>query len=511
MWVPTALQGCPIHRASFRAMGGIARILLATVALSLAITARAQTCVTTPDKYNLKPDGTTLNTTALQRYIDDVAQRGAPCVVWLRPGTYRTGALFLKSNTTLHLEKGVTLLGSQNIADYPERPTRVAGIEMTWPSALLNVYQQHNVIINGEGTIDGDGKVFWDSYWALRKIDDPKGLRWASDYDSKRPRLLVVYESSNVQIGSNTGHAPADPPTFALQLRRSGFWTVQLVYSHDVTVDGVTIRNNLPELGKAGHGPSTDGIDIDSSRHILVAHADIENNDDAICLKAGRDADGLRVNRATEDVVIRDSIIREGAAGVTFGSETSGGFRNIEIYNLHVLAGAPAGILFKSAPARGGFAENIRIHDLVLEGTPAVLRMTMNWNPNYSTSKIPAGLTDYPAYYKVLTTPVSPEQGLEHVHDIHIWNIKATGAKMVFDVNGNPAAPILRFQLDHFDVTSASAGHISNARDWTFRDMNLHIADGSSVALTDTANITGLPQSGKPSDTKSQAPHKYED
>jgi polygalacturonase len=71
-------------------------------------------------------------------------------------------------------------------------------------------------------------------------------------------------------------------------------------------------------------------VDIDSSRQIIVQHADIDVNDDALCLKAGRDADGLRVNRRTEDVVIRDSVIRSGAAAVTFGSETSGGFHNIE-------------------------------------------------------------------------------------------------------------------------------------------------------------------------------------
>ncbi len=94
-----------------------------------------------------------------------------------------------------------------------------------------------------------------------------------------------------------------------------------------MTIDGVIIRNN-----EGGKGPSTDGIDIDSSRKVLVEHADIDVNDDALCLKAGRDSDGLRVNRPTTDIVLRDSIIRRGAAAVTIGSETSGGFRNIEAY-----------------------------------------------------------------------------------------------------------------------------------------------------------------------------------
>ena len=142
-----------------------------------------------------------------------------------------------------------------------------------------------------------------------------KGLRWAADYDDQRPRLIMLFNSSEVKLGGG------------LLLKRPGFWTVHICYSHDVLVDGLTIRANdetVHDGGRNGHGPSTDGVYIDSSRKITVAHVDIENNDDAICLKAGRDFDGLRVNRPTEDVVIRDSVIRVGAAGVTFGSETSG-------------------------------------------------------------------------------------------------------------------------------------------------------------------------------------------
>ncbi|MGH1560675.1 alpha-L-rhamnosidase C-terminal domain-containing protein [Caulobacter segnis] len=191
-------------------------------------------------------DGRTLNTRAIQAAIDEAARTGA--TIAFKPGVYRTGSIFLKSGVTLRLDKGVTLLGSQNLADYPELPTRVAGIELTWPAALINVYKQKNVRIVGDGIIDGDGKVFWDSYWALRRKYDPKGLRWAADYDCKRPRLIQIFDSEQVEL--------AGP-----RLRRAGCWTVHVCYSHDIHVADLEIRNN-----EGGRGPSTDGVDIDPAR-----------------------------------------------------------------------------------------------------------------------------------------------------------------------------------------------------------------------------------------------------
>src|SRR3984957_18927003 len=321
--------------------------------------------------YGAKGDGSTLDNVAIQKTIDAAAKSGG--TVTLRPGNYLTSSLFLKSGTTLEIGEGVTLTGSQKLNDYPMLPTRVAGIEMTWPSALINTRDQHDVTITGKGTIDGDGPIWWKSYCDLRAIDEPKGLRWASDYDARRPRLILIQNSSDVFLGQG------------IVLKRSGFWTVQILYSHDVHVDGVTIRNN-----EGGKGPSTDGIDIDSSRKVLVEHADIDVNDDALCLKSGRDSDGLRVNRPTTDIVLRDSIIRRGAAAVTIGSETSGGFRNIEAYNITALSGVPSGVLFKSAHPRGGYAKDIRIHDLNLQGVAIPIHMTMNWNPSYSYATLPA-------------------------------------------------------------------------------------------------------------------------
>jgi hypothetical protein len=249
-------------------------------------------------------------------------------------------------------------------------------------------------------------------------------------------------------------------------------------------VDGITIRNNI-----GGRGPSTDGVDIDSSDNVLVQHADISDNDDALCLKSGRDSDGLSVNRPTENVIIRDSVVRDGAAAVTFGSETSGGFRNIDVYNIRAMSPVPSGILFKSAHTRGGWADNINIHDIHLTGVAVPIHITMNWNPSYSYAHIPPGLKNVPRYYHILATPVPPALGLPHFHNVHIWNVTATGAKRAFDVSAMPSAPLVNFTLNNIHIQAQTAGTVANTRNWSLFHVNVKTADGTKVQFKDTEGL----------------------
>jgi polygalacturonase len=317
--------------------------------------------------------------------------------------------------------------------------------------------------------------MWWDKYGQVRREYEPKGLRWASDYDVQRPRLIQIYKSEKVDLQG-------------LTLKRSGFWTVHICYSSHVTVDGITIRNNI-----GGRGPSTDGIDVDSSSDVLVQNADIECNDDAVVMKAGRDADGLRVNRPTENVIVRDVTVRDGAAGITFGSETSGGIRHIEAYRIHVLAPSHNGILFKSAATRGGTIEDISIHDIDIQGVPTVFAITFNWNPAYSYAKIPADLAKVPEYYKVLTQPISRERGLPHLRNVRISNVKATGATEAFSVLSYSESPLQNVTFRDIDIQAQRAGTIQNAENWRFESIRIQTSDRSRVELKDSRDVTGLP------------------
>ncbi|MDR7268958.1 polygalacturonase [Pelomonas saccharophila] len=423
--------------------------------------------------FGARGDGITLDTRALQAAIDAAALQRT--TLSLTPGTYLTGSLFLKSGMTLRLETGATLLGSRNLADYPLLATRVSGIEMRWPAALVNIYGEHDVGLIGDGCIDGDGQVFWDSYWALRATYEPRGLRWASDYDAQRPRLIQVFESSRVSIGDG------------LLLRRSGFWTLHLCYSEDVTVDRLTIRNNDGDA----RGPSTDGIDIDSSRRVTIRRADIAVNDDALCMKAGRDADGLRVARPCEDISISDCIVREGAAGLTFGSETSGGFRRITAQRIEVHAPVPVGLLFKSAPSRGGFIEGVTVSDLSLRDVPTALRVTMNWNPAFSRADIPAAETaGAPAHWRNLAAPVPAERGRVQVDGVRIERLKARGADVAFEVDAYAEAPLRNFHFTGLDVEARRGGHVLDAADWHFTGSRLAL--GQPIAVGAGIELGGL-------------------
>lgn len=418
-------------------------------------------------------DGTTMNTKAIQAAIDACSKTGGG-IVTFAPGSYLTGSLYLKEGVHLIIPEGVTLLGSQKIEDYPDIPTRVAGIEMEWPSALINVIGEKNVMISGKGEIDGQGKPFWDNYWEMRRVYEAKGLRWIVDYDCKRPRTLLISEAEDVTVREVT-------------FKRAGFWTIHLLYSRYCTVDGVIVRNNI-----GGHGPSTDGIDIDSSSHILVENCDIDCNDDNFCLKAGRDADGLRVNRPTEYVVIRNCISRAGGGLFTCGSETSGGIRYVLAHDLRA-KGTSVGLRFKSAMNRGGTTEHIYLKDIVMEEVGTAIEATMNWNPAYSYSALPKeyeGKELPPHWMKMLETVDPPALGIPRFHNIHFSGITVHKAGRALSVEGSEQSRMEHFSLHDITINAKQAGSVKHAENWQMELIDIRSADNLPVQVSESREVS---------------------
>ena len=423
--------------------------------------------------YGAVGDGATLNTRAIQEAIDACTLAGGG-VVNIGPGRFLCGAIFVKSHVHLLIDSGATLVATTDESAYPMTPTRVAGIEMTWPAALINVIGQEEVKVSGAGTIDGQGEYWWQKYWTLRKAYEPRGIRWAADYDCRRVRLIVAFGSKDV--------------TFAgLSLHGSGFWNLQVTYCDRVTVDGIRIADS----GAAGgvKGASTDGVDIDSSRRVLVENCDIDNNDDDICLKAGRDFDGLRVNRPTEYVVIRDNVCRRGGGVVSFGSETSGGIRHVVAYH-DTGIGTSEGIRFKSARTRGGTVEDILILGITLSNVPLPFTFDLDWNPQFSYGKIPPGITGYPEYWGVLTRVVEPpERGYVHFRDITIASVTATGARRIVTAAGMPGNPLGAVRWQDITAHGKEAGQVRDASDWSMTNVLFVTDDGAPPNVVNCPNF----------------------
>ncbi|MDD4661213.1 MAG: glycosyl hydrolase family 28-related protein, partial [Massilibacteroides sp.] len=112
--------------------------------------------------FGVKADGQTLNTKTLQTAIDRVSESGGGKLIFPE-GTFLTGSLQLKSNVHLYFKSGAVLLGSTNPYHYTElkmlgRPVSEKKDDNS-QMALLVAYKAENIAVEGEGKIDGQGRV----------------------------------------------------------------------------------------------------------------------------------------------------------------------------------------------------------------------------------------------------------------------------------------------------------------------------------------------------------------
>lgn len=461
------------------------RFLLITAALMLAGLGRAEKpdwlskvgARTFPDKpavyrvsdYGPHKDRVIASTDAIQKAIDECSKNGGGKVVF-EPGVYHTGAIFLKDNVNLEIGEDVELWALIGLKYYPEIVTRVAGIEMQWPCGVINVIDCKNVAVTGKGLIHAQGKYHWENYWNLREEYEPKGLRWASDYDCKRVRTFQIKNASDLTLRDFT-------------VKQSGFWTVQIMYSEHVTVDGITVRNNID-----GKGPSTDGVNVDSSRYVHILNCDTDGNDDNYCVKAGRDADGLRVNRPSEYVYIHDCIARRGGGLLVIGSETSGWIRHVKVENMKAM-GCGNIIHLKSAFTRGGGIEDIELSNVTGEAGNFV-SVNVNWNPSYSYAALPEGMNEanMPAHWKTMLREVPREKGIPQIRNIRVSDCDVS-VSQAFRVTGIEESYMENFTIENCKVNAARAGSIEYAKDWTLNNVTVNARDNKEVAIKNSQNI----------------------
>ena len=379
-------------------------------------------------------DGKTSNTPAIQSLIDKVAKEGGGTLV-VPAGTFLTGALFFKQGVNLFIEKNGTLKGSVEQNDYPQVKTRWEGIEREWTSALLNFTDMNRVDVSGDGTVDGSGDLWLQrSGFGRGRGAPPQGPRLG------RPRMICFQNCTRVRISR-------------LRLRQEAVWCLHILYSQDVTVDGIEIRcdHNIP---------SADGIDIDSSRKVRVRNVDIDNNDDSITIKSGKDEDGLRVNRPSEDIIVENSRFHHGGSVVAMGSETSGGIRNVTIRHCVADSDNAAPIRFKTQPSRGGVVENITYSDIQLNGTRQAFEFNMEWR---------------------MVPPIAPPaKVLPIVRNVTIRNVRGT-VKTVGMMHGLAGSPIRNVKFEKCNITADKGFVIENVRNVDLSGLKLTVKNGDPI------------------------------
>jgi polygalacturonase len=384
-------------------------------------------------RFGAVADGSTDATAAFAAAIDACTQAGGGRVT-VPAGTYLTGAIRLRSNVELHLERGSTVKFSTDPAAYPVVYCRWQGIELMNYSPFIYAYGERNIAITGQGTLDGQaGNSAWwpwagktDFGWttgAPKQDDDwntlqqmavsgvPVAQRVFGPGHYLRPNFIEPYRCQNVLIEGIT-------------IVNSPMWEMNPVLCGNVVVDGVTV-NSL--------GPNNDGCDPESCDGVLITGCTFNTGDDCIAVKSGRNQDGWRVNVPSQNILIENCTFASGHGGVTIGSEMTGGVRNVYARDLAMTStGLQSGHRLKTNSVRGGFIESSHVYRV-----------------NVTAIGGPLLLIDY-NYGEGDTGPYMPT-----VTDINLSHWSVTSATQGWNIQGYADDPVGTVRLS--DVTIAGA------------------------------------------------------
>ncbi|MDP4209981.1 MAG: glycoside hydrolase family 28 protein [Bacteroidota bacterium] len=380
-------------------------------------------------------DGVTKDTAAIQQAIDRCWVLGGGEVI-VPSGNYLTGAVALKSNVTLRLEKDAILSGSAEFADYPVMQVRWEGKWIQGHVGLIYAIDAENIGIVGSGKIAGNHVL---------------GGRPNTQNPLRHPALIEPMGCKNIRFeGFSTDYHL--------------MWSLHPTYCENIIIKSLTIRST---------GGNGDGIDIDSCKNVRIDGCDIATGDDCISLKSGRGMEGYTLLRTTENVEITNCTFADSIfACIGIGSETSGGIRNVHIKNCRFTAAKTHAIYIKSRPGRGAFIENIIAEDLDVERTQGgFLRFNI----------LASGIQDQ--------NPVPGDEGIPTIKNFRFSRIRVKDVPVLVDGTFiHPSKPLDGFIFEDVSGTCFKGITLANIKKAVIRNLNV---TGYSGPLIGINNVSG--------------------
>ena len=408
-------------------------------------------------RYGAKGDGKTLCTEAFSRAIDELSRQGGGRLS-VPQGVWFTGPIVLKSHVDLHLEKGAVILFSGDMDLYPVIETNYEGELRKHCQSPVSAVGQTDIAITGQGIIDGNGICWrplkkekvtegqWKKFTSKGGVF-PRSTMWypSEERVKMRPVLLYLESCRNVLLQGVT-------------FQNSPNWCLHPLLCENLIVDQVMVRN--PAYAQNG-----DAIDVESCRNVLVVNSSFDAGDDGICLKSGRDEQGRRRGRPTENVVVDGCTVFNGHGGFVVGSEMSGGVRNIWVNDCQFL-GTDAGLRFKSCRGRGGVVENIYIRNISMAD---ILGDAVTFDLFYGGKSVIEQLESGERINNIAAEPVG--EGTPVFRNIDIQHVVCRGAHRALWFNGLPEMPISDIRLSDITIQADEPGDFFNCKNITKKNV----------------------------------------
>ncbi|HKI69040.1 MAG TPA: glycoside hydrolase family 28 protein, partial [Verrucomicrobiae bacterium] len=370
------------------------------------------------------------------------------------PGIYLSKPITLRTKTTVRLEAGATLLASPVQSDFMKRPGDWLKVKSS--SAFIPFISGEDltdVTFTGHGTIDGNGRVWWG--------EAEKARQRRPGYTLPRPNLIVLERCQNVLMENIT-------------LQNSPKFHFVPTGCEGVVVSNVTVL--APE-----RAANTDAIDPSRCQNVLITKCRIDVGDDNVAIKSGRKVEGREF--ACENIVITDCTFLHGH-GVSIGSETVGGVRNVTVRNC-TFDGTENGVRIKSRRGRGGIVENLTCRDITMKNVNPAITFTCLYMNNSAGDKVqPSAEAMNEAQLAAGNIPV--------YRNITVSNLTATCQKSAGIIAGLPESPISNVVLENVKITAATTGlKIQNAKGVEFKNVEVTTRKGPPFIL-ENARVEGV-------------------